>query len=213
MFGRSLPTRLIVLLGVFLLAAPGVELLAQTSKREPSLAEIAKTKTTTRKAKKVWTNEDFPERAQPAAEQKKESAEGDAEAAKGPVTEDGETLDDLKVREESADRQVVYVQEDHDRLTAEITELEKQYAQAPLAERAALEEQIRAMKAEQLAVYDRLTIVQFEARQIKEKIEKLVGPPPPHDMGLQTKAAEGAANEERESSPEAPPGPPSPNAP
>lgn len=155
-----------------------------------------------RKARRVWTNDDFPERPAPKAEApaaKAEAAgtkpaaaaatpEGEAKpAAKASAAGDGkpaESLDDLELAETNAVLKIGELQEQSRRLIEEKRALEEKRDNAVSSEDLfALKAQIEEKSKELAPISSQLFDTQSKLQEIRDKKAALQPPPPAEKPG------------------------------
>ena len=147
-----------------------------------------------RKAKKVWTNDDFPERPAPKAE-KAEKAEKKTE----PLTEEekkaavNEKLEELDARKARAQGDVDLLQERREALLAEIRALEKKLAAKPdQRKQLAINVQVQEKRKQLLMVDDQLGLDRFKVQKVQYEKEELLAPYDTGDYGVPLTAKEKA---------------------
>ncbi len=159
-----------------------------------------------RKAKKVWTNDDFPERPVLKAEPAPVKAEAapakpvEAPAAESPAgPQPGESLDELERMEEDARRSLEELEAQRDAVLSEVKVLEEQrdtaatpQAQAPIIA------QIREKQKQLDAMW--VAIIQAQTKLAEIQKKKAVLQPPPEEKR--------ASPPEREEAKPPPPSPP-----
>lgn len=140
-----------------------------------------------RKAKKVWTNEDFPDKtakAEPPAK-KEEAQEAPAKADEKPAPLPGENLAELELIAESMQREVDNLAAQHAALLEQVKALEeKRDASGSLQEQAALNGEIQEKNKEVVRVFDQMGMTRHKLRGIQRKKAALLPEPPPKDPGL-----------------------------
>ena len=180
---------LILLCGLILaLGAGGLE-----AQQAPPAKQTA-AKKRPRKAKKVWTNDDFPERPAPKAEKAEK-----AEKKTKPVAEEEKKvalkkgLEELDTRQARAQGDVDWLQSQRDGLRAEIRALEKKRDAAPTErEKVAIHAQVQGKRKELLMLEDQFLVGRTKVEQIKYDKKELLAPYETGDYGVPLTAKEKA---------------------
>ena len=132
-------------------------------------------------AKKLWTNDDFPERRAPKAEPAPAKAEGEAQtpeaATKETEKEKKELLKKLEQEEESARSSFRNLSEEQDAIQAEITALKKKRNSLTTQEaQAAVTAQIEQKKKDLALAAGRASFARTKVGVISRKKEALHPP-------------------------------------
>ena len=145
--------------------------------------EASPAKKRPRKAKKVWTNDDFPERPAPKPEKAEKKAEPVPEEEEKATLK--EALEELDSQQARAQSDVDWQQSRREELLAEIRALEKKRDAAPTQrEQLAIHTQVQEKRKELLKVDDQAGMDRFKVQQIKYKKEELLAPEFTGDSGV-----------------------------
>ena len=175
--------RAVVTLSCCLILALGAGWVEAQQQQPPSAAKkqrVRKAKRV-RMAKKVWTNDDFPERRAPKAEPAPAKGEAEAQtpeaAKKKKEKEKEELLKKLGQEEGSARSNFRNLVQERDAIQAEITALEKKRASLTMQEaQVAVTAQIEQKKKDLAAAADRTSLTSLRIDEISRKKEALHPP-------------------------------------
>ncbi len=152
----------------------------QTEAQQAPPAKKTTAKKRPRKARKVWTNDDFPERPAPKAEKKtKHVTEEEKKAA---VNEKLEELDSQQARTQG---EVDWQQSRRGELLVEIRALEKRIsATSSQLEQLAINAELQEKRKELLKVDDQVGKDRFKVQQTKYDKQELLAPYETGDYGV-----------------------------